>query len=78
MKRATITLPPEMEDALERYIRDQEVTPTFTAIVQAALREYLAGRGYLGEPRFLRIRPAEQGSGSTDVSLNHDRYFAER
>ena len=27
--------------------------------------------------RFLRITPAEQGSGLSDVSINHDEYLAE-
>jgi len=49
-----------------------------TAVVQAALREYLTERGYLQTPRALRIRPAPRGSGLRDVSEAHDRYLASR
>lgn len=47
MRRATITLPDELEEALEAYRRDQEVPPALTAVARVAIREYLAGRGYL-------------------------------
>jgi hypothetical protein len=77
MKRATITLSGDIEEALEAYRRDQEVPPALTAVAQAALREYLAERGYLLRPRSLRITPAEKGSGHNDVSVRHDRYFVE-
>ena len=46
MKRATITIPDELERAIERYRRDLEVPPALAAVVQTALREYLAERGY--------------------------------
>ena len=79
MKRATITLPDELEDALEAYRRSQEVPLALTAVTQAALREYLGRRGFLSPPagREFVITPAETGSGSNDVSAEHDRYFAE-
>lgn len=76
MKRATITVTDELEEALEAYRRDQEVPPGFTAVTQAALREYLMSRGYLPHTRPLRLTPAEEGSGHSDVSRNHDRYLA--
>ncbi len=47
MKRATVTITDELEEALEAYRKDQEIPPGLTAVMQAALREYLAGRGYL-------------------------------
>ena len=78
MRRATITIPTELEEALDRYVQDQDVSLALTAIVQAALREYLAGRGYLDSRRCLQIRPASEGSGHRDISIDHDRYFAER
>jgi hypothetical protein len=79
MKRATITFPQDLEEALEHYLNDQAARPALTAIVQAAVREYLADRGYLaGKSRVLHITPAECGSGRKDVSSNHDRYIAER
>ena len=52
MRRATITVPDDLECALDAYIHDQEVPPALTTAVQAALRQYFAERGYLpGEHR---------------------------
>ena len=48
-----------------------------TALVQAALSEFLSRRGYGAAPKKLRITPAPQGSGAPDVSLHHDQYLAE-
>ncbi len=75
MKRATITLPDDIEHALEAYRNDQEVPLALTAVVQTALRDYLAERGYLPPAHPLKITPAERGSGQRDVSVSHDRYF---
>jgi len=77
MKRATVTIPDDLQKAVDNYVRSQEAPPPLTAVVQAALREYLEHRGYLRRTvRFLRITPAIKGSGRSDVSLDHDRYFA--
>ena len=78
MKRATVTIPDDLAEAVENYARDQDATPALTAIVQSALRQFLVERGYLGRRRPLHITPAKRGSGLKDVSQNHDRYFAER
>ncbi len=78
MKRATMTLPDDLAEAVERYVKAQEAPPALTTVVQAALREYLRERGFLRPYRPLKITPAARGSGVSDVSLNHDRYFAER
>lgn len=77
MKRATITLPEDLAEAVDRYVGAQEAPPTLTAVVQSSLREYLRERGFLRKYRPLKITPAARGSGSHDVSENHDRYFAE-
>ena len=45
MKRATITLPDDLEQALERFVDEQDVPVQLTAVVQAAVREYLGERG---------------------------------
>jgi len=76
MKRATITMTDDLEAAIAAYQQDQEVPPALTAIAQAALREYLAERGYLSPRRALRITPAREGSGQSDISERHDRYLA--
>ena len=77
MKRASITLSDDLQSALEAFLRQQKTSPALTAIVQSALREYLASRGYLPPARTLRITPARKGSGKKDISKDHDRYFAE-
>jgi hypothetical protein len=76
MKRATVTIKDELETVLDSYVSSQEVPPTLTAIVQAALGEYLARRGAAPPSNPLRITPAKKGSGKSDVSRRHDQYFA--
>jgi hypothetical protein len=76
MKRATVTIPDDLAKAVEGYVEAQEARPPLTSVIQAALRQYLADRGYLGTRRRLRITPAKRGSGRRDVSRAHDRYLA--
>lgn len=76
MKRATMTLPDDLAEAVDKYLHAQEAPPALTTVVQAALREYLAERGFLRVRRSLKIRPAKRGSGRSDVSENHDLYLA--
>jgi len=76
MKRATITLSDDLEEAVERYGAAHDVRPPLTAVVQAALRQYLSDRGYLRASGPLRITPARKGSGRRGVSQAHDRYLA--
>jgi len=76
MKRATITLPDDLAEATENYLRAQDAPPALTTVMQRALREYLGERGFLRMRRTLKIRPAKRGSGRSDVSQNHDLYFA--
>jgi hypothetical protein len=76
MKRATMTFPDDLAQAVEEYVRAQETPPALTAVVQAALREYLRERGFLRAHKALKIRPAKKGSGRSDVSQNHDLYLA--
>jgi hypothetical protein len=76
VKRATITLSDDLEEAVERYVEAHDARPPLTAVVQAALRQYLTDRGYLRSSGPLRITPARKGSGRRDVSRGHDRYLA--
>lgn len=76
MKRATMTLPDDLANAMEEYVQAQEAPPALTTVMQAALREYLRERGFLREYRPLKITPAKKGSGRSDVSVNHDLYLA--
>jgi hypothetical protein len=78
MKRATITIPDEIQQALAAYCHDQGSNPNLSSVLQDALRDFLAERGYMPPSRALRITPAEHGSGKTDISTDHDRYLAER
>ena len=76
MKRATITLPSDLAEAVDEFTAQQEVEPTLTALVQAALRQFLARRGF-GPPAKLELPVAEAGSGYTDTSVEHDAVLAE-
>lgn len=74
MKRATVTLPDDLADAVESYTRAQNVPPALTAVVQTALREYLRERGFLRSYRPLKLEPLGD-SGRSDISVNHDLYL---
>lgn len=56
MKRATITLPDDLAEAVEDYLQAQEARPALTTVLQAALRTYLRDRGYLRPHRPLKIK----------------------
>jgi metal-responsive CopG/Arc/MetJ family transcriptional regulator len=74
MKRATMTLPDDLAEAVDQYVKAQEAPPSLTAVVQAALREYLRERGYLRHYRPLKLKAVGR-SGRSDVSVNHDAYL---
>jgi len=57
MKRATMTLPDDLAEAVANYQRAQEASPSLTTVVQAALREYLRERGFLRKYRPFQIEP---------------------
>lgn len=80
MKRATITLTDELEEAIAAFQGDQAVPPTLTRVAQVALEEYLAERGYLTDRqprRRLQLTAAPLDADvATDVSIAHDRYLA--
>jgi len=74
MKRATMTFPDDLAKAMDDYLQSQDAPPSLTAVMQAALREYLRERGFLREFRPLKIT-AKGNSGRSDVSQNHDLYL---
>ena len=76
MKRATVAIPDDLAEAVERYVQAHEPPPPLTTIVDAALRQYLTERGYMRTQRPLSVSPARHGSGRRDVSQAHDRYLA--
>jgi hypothetical protein len=70
-----MTFPDDLAEAMDNYVRAQEVPPALTTVVQAALREYLRERGFLRPYRPLKIEPVGR-SDRSDVSINHDAYLA--
>jgi metal-responsive CopG/Arc/MetJ family transcriptional regulator len=79
MKRATITIPDELQRELERYLERQENPPELSTVVETALRDFLDRQEESADRDFrpFRITPAKVGSGHSDVSINHDAYIAE-
>jgi hypothetical protein len=77
VRRATITLTAELDEALDTYIQSLDAAPSVTAIMQAALKEYLAQRGFIRSRKRFWLTPAEEGSGDPHASQNHDRILAE-
>ena len=84
MGQRTITLPPDLEAAIEDYFEEAQDNGDLSELVGIALWKYLSARRYELEiinpdrpHRFLKITPAEKGSGLSDVSVNHDKYLAE-
>ena len=74
MKRVTVSVSGELEQSLDNYLHDQEVAPRLTAVLQAALKDFLAERGYLRPAAAFEVTPASEGSGLTDISQSHDQY----
>ena len=87
MKRVTVTLPDDLAEQLEVYMNAQTVAPSLTKVMQTALEKFLdeqelqrelAKRGYKPPSKWPVNFPVfEEGSGKTDISINHDKYFAE-
>jgi hypothetical protein len=82
MRRATITIPSDLEAELDRYLARQAAPPSLTVVVQAALRSFLqeqrlAALEFRPPSAPLTITPAVRGSGTADVSRDHDRYLAD-
>jgi hypothetical protein len=45
VKRVSVTLGDDLETALEGYVSTREAQPTITAVIQAALRQFLIHKG---------------------------------
>jgi hypothetical protein len=67
MRRASITIPDELERALERYRGDLEVPPSLASVVQTALERYLEERGYSVEDVILPTGPKPGGLMGSDA-----------
>jgi hypothetical protein len=70
-----MTLPDDLAEAVDEFRNAQETPPALTTLMQAALREFLRERGFLQSHRRLKLGPVGR-SGRSDVSRNHDDYFA--
>lgn len=73
MRRATITIGDETEAQLDAWMRRQDAATSLTAVVQTALKEFLAHCGLAAPSAKLQITPSRKGSGSRYVSIAHDR-----
>ena len=67
VKRITITIDGDIESALNTYVSSLEIRPSLTAVVQAALRQFLISKGQLrpshgaGASRTESRRPPRRG-----------------
>ncbi len=80
MRRATITIPDDLEHELNKFMTTQDTPPSLTNIMQSALRHYLdqrkwSQRNYRAAKQPLVIPAADKGSGKNDISAEHDKYL---
>ncbi len=83
MRRATITIPDDLDHELEDFLASQDAPPSLTNVMQTALRNYLeqrkwSERGFRSAESPFAIPTASQGSGKTDISTNHDQYLQDK
>lgn len=81
MRRATITIPDDLERELQAWLETQPAPPSLAKVLQAALRRFLAQKKlealeYRPASGSLSIRPAPHGSGHRDASVEHDAHLA--
>lgn len=63
MKRVSITLYDDIAAGLECYLDSQEARPSVTAVIQTALRRFLAAKGYLRPaPHLSDVREGHKAS----------------
>jgi predicted transcriptional regulator len=72
MKRISVTLDDDLEFALENYILSQEAKPSLTAVVQAALEQFLHRKG-IAMPASKGRRQAERGAPKQPKKLTAPR-----
>lgn len=77
MKHATVAIPDDLDEALAAFGHDQGLPVETGPLIEAALRDLLAGHGYLAPFRPFKITPIEHDGEETDISINHDHYFAD-
>jgi hypothetical protein len=79
MRRATVTIPEELEKAMESYRGDLDFPPSLAQLTQAALAEYLSRRGYdtegssSGRPTMMEDAPRNKGGKTAAEVVIEDR-----
>lgn len=81
MRRATITIPDDLERELQNWLDTQPAPPSLAKILQAALRGFLAEKKlealeYRPASGPLSVGVAARGSGHRDASVEHDAHLA--
>jgi hypothetical protein len=78
MKRATITIPDDLESEMGSYMKAQDAPPSLNGIVEAALRRFLEESGWnrgstvlLAAPSRLRL-PRRGAAGVTSAPSTTD------
>ncbi len=77
MRRATITIPDDLNHELEEFFASQEAPLSLTNVVQTALRNYIAQRkwierGYKPPSGVFNPPVSSKGSGKRTISAEHD------
>lgn len=69
MRRATITLPPKLEDELEAFMRAQPARPSLASVVEAALTTYLSEPEDSQQSRLVDVVRSREAI--RDIGLRH-------
>lgn len=77
MNEGTNERPDDLEEAPPAPSRDQAVPAETDAPIETTVRDRSADQGDFAPFRPFEITPLHRDDGPTDVSVNHDRYFAE-
>jgi hypothetical protein len=56
MRRETVTVASDLDEVLEAFRRDEGTPNDFSALVDAALRQYLRARGYVAASDYRPLR----------------------
>lgn len=64
----------DLDGAADRVSAGADAKTAETSRDEAALLRFMEEYGYAKTPGPFRVAPAEQGSGLSDVGVNHDRY----
>jgi hypothetical protein len=74
MRRATITLPDDLEADLDDYLASRDAPPSLTSLVQAALRRYLEEEARPPGDSVDRPYPTGPARGTSEIAEPVARY----